>query len=119
MTNEEFQKLVLEKFDNVQGQIGEIGGQIGEVRSQIGEVREQIDEVRGQQNETNGIVKALMHRTEEMSAQLHGVSHAVDQLSGRVATIEKQQNSMGEDIAFLVRKAGEHDSALWKIRRAE
>ena len=49
MTNEEFQKLVLEKFDNLEGQM----------------------------KETNDYVRVLLHRTEELDAKYDSLLHTV------------------------------------------
>lgn len=96
MTNEEFQKLVLGELANIKGQV----------------------------SETNGIVSALMHRTEEISAQLHNVSHTVDQVSGRVANIEEfvnrisaMQTTQGESINILALRQLQTESKVATLEK--
>ena len=98
MTNEEFQKLVVAELANI----------------------------KGQGNETNGIVSALMHRTEEVSAQLHNLSHTVDQLFGRVANIEETvdriatiQTTQGESINILALRQLQLEAEVATLKKAK
>ena len=112
MTNEEFQRIVLEKLTNMQ---------------------EALLLVKGQGSENSEFISALMHRTEEMTAQLHNLSSDIDQLSGRVANVEKDMatraivleterrllsrvDHVGSDVSFLVRKIADHDDEIRALR---
>ncbi|MEN6566100.1 MAG: hypothetical protein ABFC57_07340 [Veillonellales bacterium] len=61
MTNEEFQKLMLEQLQGINTRLNGLDNRLENVEGQLGE--------------TNGIVKALMHRTEELDAKFDGLLH--------------------------------------------
>ncbi|KYZ76504.1 hypothetical protein AXX12_08710 [Anaerosporomusa subterranea] len=82
MTNEEFQRIVLQQMADfkdqlaeVKTQIGEVRGQLGQVRSQMGEINSQMSEVKGQLDENTQFIKVFLHRTEELDAKFDGLLH--------------------------------------------
>lgn len=84
MTNADFQKLVLEELANI----------------------------KAQGSENSEFVSALMHRTEEMTAQIHNLSSAVDQLTGRVSTIENKLEIVIEKIDILDHRIAAQDGEI-------
>ena len=56
MTNEEFQKAVLEQFEKM---------------------NQRLDNLEGQAKETNDFVRVLLHRTEELDAKYDSLLHTV------------------------------------------
>ncbi|MCE5285532.1 MAG: hypothetical protein LLG02_06770 [Pelosinus sp.] len=166
MTNEDFQKLLLEELANIKTRLTSIDGRVGNIESQqknadvrltniesqlkatdvrlanvesqfkITDVRltniesqlkttdVRLSNVESQLTETNGIVKALMHRTEELDAKLDGLAmntaskEALTRIEANMAT-KRDLFNVADDVSFLVRKAAEHDLAIRKLRMAE
>ena len=67
MTNEEFQKAVLEQFEKM---------------------NQRLDNLEGQAKETNDFVRVLLHRTEELDAKYDSLLHTVVTKDFVKATIE-------------------------------
>jgi uncharacterized coiled-coil DUF342 family protein len=89
--------------------------------SQLEPLIEKVSNIEVQLDETNQIVKALRHNHEEVNAQIHSLGHSVNKLAGQVAKLPAKEDfdRLGLDVAFLMRKTGEHDSDIRKIRMAE
>ena len=58
MSQEEFQKLVLEKFDNLENEINNLKKEVKEVKNEVQEVKNEVQEV-----------KTIVLRTEEQTKQ--------------------------------------------------
>ncbi|EAX46343.1 conserved hypothetical protein [Thermosinus carboxydivorans Nor1] len=80
MSNEEFQKLVLE---------------------QLSKINARLDNIEGQVKENTDFIGVLLHRTEEMDAQLHALSSTVDKLCGQVNNLENKVNNLENKVNNL------------------
>ncbi|SDF09248.1 hypothetical protein [Sporolituus thermophilus] len=78
MSNEEFQKLVLQELTSIKGQL----------------------------NENSRFIEALLHRTAELDAQLHNVSANVDKLCGQVNNPETKVGNLEAKVNNLEAKVG-------------
>ena len=87
LTNEEFQKLVLEQLGNLKGQL----------------------------DETNGIVRTLLHRAEELDAKFDGVLHTTASKES-AARLDTKLERIAGDVNFLVRKSVEHEDDIRNLR---
>ncbi|MCX7780345.1 MAG: hypothetical protein N2491_05430 [Negativicutes bacterium] len=157
MTNEEFQKLVLEELFGIKSEISglkseisglnsevsglkseisgikfeisdlnsEISGiksEISGIKSEISGIKSEISGIKSQLSENTQIIKALMHRTEELDAKFDGLLHTTatkDALINFENKITTQLDRMAGDITFLVRKTAEHDDDIRALRRAK
>ncbi|MCX7780175.1 MAG: hypothetical protein N2491_04545 [Negativicutes bacterium] len=150
MTNEEFQKLMLQKMDSIENRIGAMETRIGSMEAKIdsmeakigametkigameikigameikiGAMETKIGAMDEQLDENTQIIKALMHRTEEINAELHNLGHMQQHIYGQVNVLEEKVTKFGEqlynladDVSFLVRKAAEHDKAIRRL----
>lgn len=73
MNNEEFQKLVLE---------------------QLSKINARLDNIEGQVKKSTDFIGVLLHRTEELNAQLHNVSANIDKLCGQGNNLETKVNNL-------------------------
>lgn len=120
MSNEEFQKIVVEQLSVINNELSTVRSELSTVKSELSAVRSELSAVKGQLDENTQIIKVLMHRTEELDAKFDGLLHtaATKDAIAKLATKE-DLDAIAEDVSFLVRKAAEHDSAIRKLRRAE
>ena len=70
MTNEEFQRLILERFDKMDQRFDRVDQQFENIKTRLGNLE-------GQMKETNDFVRVLLHRTEEMTAQYDSLLHTM------------------------------------------
>jgi hypothetical protein len=90
----------------------------------ISNIDQRLENVEGQLSETNGIVKSLVHNTEELNAKYDGLLNvtaskdAIERIESSMAT-KKDLFAVADDVSFLVRKAAEQDSAIRKLRMVE
>lgn len=86
MTNEEFQKLVLEKLTSLDTRLGNAEGQL---------------------SETNKIVKALMHNSEELNAKYDGLlnitagKESIDRLETKIDILTHRVLAQDGEIQLL------------------
>ncbi|MCX7780719.1 MAG: hypothetical protein N2491_07365 [Negativicutes bacterium] len=114
-----FETSVNTRFDQVEARLGGIETRLDNVEARLGKVEERVENIDEQTKENNTFIQTLLHRTKEINALLHHIGHTVSNLSGEVSNLKDQQGIICEDIAFLVRKTGEHESIIWKLRKAE
>jgi len=101
LTTEEFQRMVLEEFKSIRNQFSEVNTQL---------------------SETNQIVKALMHRTDELDAKFDGLLNTTvtkTALAESESRITLKLDRMAGDLSFLLRKAVDHDDEIRELRRAK
>jgi chromosome segregation ATPase len=103
-----------------------------QIIARLDNMETRLDNIEGQQKEGNQLIGVLLHRTEELGAQVDAIGHTVvrlegkvnqldqkvDQLDQKINRMDEQHNSAAGDISFLVRKVGEHDEAIRQLRRA-
>jgi len=104
MTNEEFQTLVLEKFANLENRLGSL--------------ENRLDSLEGQLNENTGFIKSLLHRTEEIAAQVNGLGLAVAKIEGALANTATQEDLSRLDSKFEVLNSRlfQQEAALHQLR---
>ena len=90
MTNEEFQKLVLEKLSNLETQ----------------------------QQENTDLINALIHNVTVANAKLDGLTISTATRES-VVRVGKNVDRLGTDMSFLLRKAAEHDDDIRELRQAK
>lgn len=75
MTNEEFQKIVLEKFSSVEGQLSR--------------VEAQLTKVKGQLDEHTQILQALIHSSEVNTAERDKMANDIRHIRGEITGLRK------------------------------
>ena len=128
MTNEEFQKSMLEKLGNLEaGQkelkdkfsdsTGQLNEDISNVKNQLMELKEDISNVKGQLNENTQIIKALLHRTEELDAKFDGLltTAVTKEAIANLATKEDIEN-MNAKIDTLNTRLFYQETELTKLK---
>ncbi|MBU2700613.1 putative nuclease with TOPRIM domain [Sporomusaceae bacterium BoRhaA] len=88
MTNEEFQQLVLEKLDNLDGRL----------------------------QENIVVTKGLVHQSELQNTQFDNLMNVTARIEGHMANSEKNIDRMAGDITFLVRKTAEHEDDIRNLK---
>lgn len=91
-------------------------GQI-QMTARLDNIENRLGNIEGQQKESNQLIGALLHRTEELGAQVNALGHTMARFEGKVNQVDEQQYSTAGDISFLVRKVGEHEEAIRQLRR--
>lgn len=85
---------------------------------------DQLEPIKSQLDENTGIVKALMHRIDELDAKFDGLltttatKASIERLEAKAASKE-DIDRLAYDTSFLVRKAAEHDDDIRRLRKAE
>lgn len=62
--------------------------------NRLDKIEARLDNLEGQVRENSNYIAALLHRTEEMDAQLHALSSTVDKLCGQVNNLETKVISL-------------------------
>ena len=153
MSNEEFQRLVLEKLggietrldkietrldrveerlDKVEERLGSLEARMDKVETrldgldlQMGKVETRLGNLEEQMSETNGIVKALMHRTEELDAKFDGLllktasKEAVERIEETVNRIAAIQATQGESINILALRQLQTEADVATLKKAK
>lgn len=90
VTNEEFQKLVLQE----------------------------LSAIKAQQRENTDVINALVHNIEVANAKIDGLTLNTA-TKNAVIRLDKNIDRLATDISFLVRKAAEHDDDIRELRHAK
>lgn len=78
---EELLKQIITRLDRM-----EEGQQ--QLKADMSDLKTTVGNMSGQQRENTDYIKALLHRTEEINAQLHNIGHNLNVLTGKAATKE-------------------------------
>lgn len=101
MTNEEFQKIVLEKLGNIEDRIGGLGkGQMNLEKGQE-EIRREQEEIRSDQEEIKRDIKAIIEQTAGLTEFRYEVNAKIDKLTEEFYTMEIVTSKNWNDIAKL------------------
>ena len=139
MSNEEFQRLVLEKlggfetrfdnletrFDNLEKRFDNLETRFDNLEVRMGKVETRLDNLEEQMSETNGLVKALMHRTEELDAKFDGLllntasKDAVERIEETVNRIAAIQTTQGESINILALRQLQTEADVATLKKAK
>lgn len=132
MSNEEFQRLVLEKlggfetrFDNLEKRFDNLETRFDNLEARMSKVETRLDNLEEQMSETNGLVKALMHRTEELDAKFDGLllntasKDAVERIEETVNRIAAIQATQGESINILALRQLQTESEVAALKKAK
>lgn len=132
MSNEEFQQLVLEKlggfekrFDNLEKRFDNMDTRFDNLEVRMGKVETRLDNLEEQMSETNGVVKALMHRTEELDARFDGLllatasKEAVERIEETVNRIAAIQTTQGESINILALRQLQTEADVATLKKAK
>lgn len=104
MTNEEFQRLVLSKFDQMDKRFTQIDQRFDQMETQI--------------SENTQIIKALMHRTEELDAKYDGLLNTTASKDS-IAALDTKLDRIATDVTSMARKILDHDDDIRELRRAK
>ena len=132
MSNEEFQRLVLEKlgvfdtrFDNLEKRFDNMEARFDNLEAWMSKVETRLDNLEEQMSETNGLVKALMHRTEELDAKFDGLllktasKDAVERIEETVNRIAVIQTTQGESINILALRQLQTEADVATLKKAK
>lgn len=132
MSNEEFQRLVLEKlgvfdtrFDNLEKRFDNMEARFDNLEARMSKVETRLDNLEEQMSETNGLVKALMHRTEELDAKFDGLllntasKEAVECIEETVNRIAAIQTTQGESINILALRQLQTEADVATLKKAK
>ena len=132
MSNEEFQRLVLEKlgvfdtrFDNLEKRFDNMEARFDNLEARMSKVETRLDNLEEQMSETNGLVKALMHRTEELDAKFDGLllktasKDAVERIEETVNRIAVIQTTQGESINILALRQLQTEADVATLKKAK
>ena len=132
MSNEEFQRLVLEKlgvfdtrFDNLEKRFDNMEARFDNLEARMSKVETRLDNLEEQMSETNGLVKALMHRTEELDAKFDGLllktasKEAVERIEETVNRIAAIQTTQGESINILALRQLQTEADVATLKKAK
>lgn len=75
------QKQITQRLDRI-----EEGQQ--QLKNDGTDLKTTVSSIKGQQHENTDYIKALLHQTEELTAQLHSIGHDLNVLTGKAPTKE-------------------------------
>ena len=120
------------RLDKVEERLGSLEARMDKVETrldgldlQMGKVETRLDNLEAQMSETNGIVKALMHRTEELDAKFDGLllqtasKEAVERIEETVNRIAAIQATQGESINILALRQLQTESEVAALKKAK
>ncbi len=128
----EGQKQILVRLDRVEDRLDKLEGRLDLVEGRLDKIDGRLEIVEGRVGNNSEVVQALLHRTEELNAQVHSggynlaeLTGAVNQIKDRMDSLERKATridanvySMAGDVSFLLRKASEHDEVIRHLNRA-
>jgi chromosome segregation ATPase len=113
------------KIGGIEGKIISVEGKIGSVEDRVGSIEGRIGDIEGQLSETNQIVKALMHRTEELDAKYDGLLHAtatkesIERLEAKMDKMLATQATQGESINILALRQLQAEAEINALKKAK
>lgn len=113
------------RLGNVESGLVNIESRLGNVESRLGNVENRLGDVEGQLSETNQIVRALMHRTDELDAKYDGLLHtaatreSVDRLEAKIDRILATQATQGESINILALRQLQTEAEVSGLKKAK
>ncbi|BBB91601.1 MAG TPA: hypothetical protein PKA28_13550 [Methylomusa anaerophila] len=138
MTNEEFQKQVLDqlgkistrldrmdtrldsmdtRLDAVDNRLDSMDTRLDAIDSRLDTVDNRLDNLEGQQTENNRFIQVLLHRTEELDAKFDGLLHTTATKEA-LNRLEVKIDRIAGDVSFLARKSFEHADDIRELKRA-
>jgi len=94
--------------------------------TEVTQINFRLDGVEVALKENIDVSKGLKHWHEEINAQVHGLAHNLNTLTGvmnkldiRFNKTDEQFDRMANDVIFLVRKASEHEQDIRQLSRAK
>lgn len=69
------------------------------INARLDRIETRLDNLEGQVKENTNFIRVLLHRTEEMDAQLHALSSTVNKLCGHVNNLELQVTDIKTNMA--------------------
>lgn len=91
----------------------------------MAEIKSDVAGLKWQLSETNQIVKALMHRTEELDAKYDGLLHtavtreSVDRLEAKIDRILATQATQGESINIIALRQLQTEAEVSGLKKAK
>jgi len=85
----------------------EILGEIKSIKTEISTINHRLEHIEGQQNENTDIIKAVLHRTEELDAKFDGVLHTtatkdgINRLEAKIDALNDRLFNQEADIRLL------------------
>lgn len=89
MSNEEFQKIVLDKLSSFEDRFSNVEDRLSNFESKFSNVEEQIFAIKDQLDEHTQILKALIHASEVNAAERDKISNDVVHIRGEIAGLKK------------------------------
>lgn len=88
------------RLDKIESRLDKIESRLDKVESRLDILETRLENLEGQVKENTDFIEVLLHRTEELNAQMHNLSINVDKLCGQVTTIQTNMATK-EDIARM------------------
>lgn len=94
-------------MQSIKVDIQSVKDDIQSMKADIGEVEQRIEHIEGQQGENTAIIKAVLHRTEELDAKFDGLLHstatkdAIKRLDAKMDTLNEHLFNQEVDIRLL------------------
>jgi hypothetical protein len=108
MTNEEFQKIVLDQFAELTSEVSGLKNDISSLKSEVSAIKSDMG-TKDQQDETLQIVKAIQHNSEMLNAKVDGLTvttaskEAVADLDAKFDVLNKRLFQQEADLQRLKR----------------
>lgn len=118
MTNEEFQKIVLEELKIVRGEIKAVKGELtGEIQAVRGELKEEIQAVKGELKTVGEEIKTLRQDIGRIDNTLKAVYNQTAVLTEFRTETNKKLDNIMEDNKSIHEILGEHEVSIRTIKR--
>lgn len=113
------------RFDNLEGRLDNVDNRFDNLEGRLDNVDNRLNNVESQLSETNQIVKALMHRTEELDAKYDNLLNvtatrdSVVRLEIKIDKILATQITQGESINILAIRQLQVEADIAALKKAE
>lgn len=105
MSNEELiltlRSVIQEELKPINARLDRIETRLDRIEPRLDKIETRLDNLEGQVKENTNFISVLLHRTEEIDAQLHALSSTVDKLCGQVNNLEVQVKDLQAQVTDI------------------
>ena len=101
MSNEEFQRIVLEKLGNIENKIENLDNRVGNLEKGQEEIKMEQLEMKKEQQEMKKQIKSIIEQTAGLIEFRYEINAKIDQLSNDINSVEIITSQNWNDIARL------------------
>ena len=123
MTDRELLESLLQKVTGIEGKVTGIEGKVTGIEDKMSEIEDKMTGIESQLRENTDIIKAIVHRTDELDAKFDGLTvnmaKGFERVEERLEKIEQIQVTQGESINILAMRQFQNDTDIAALKKAK